>query len=180
VPRVGCGVVKIVKKYARGKNRVFAADDVSTKGGCPNPGRVEPRPEALGHFPGTLQTCRAAAGPPKGMEAPPQTVGVSSASPTTDPTPSRGGRAASAARACFEFVHDEVNSAAVGSATVETGSLRCKICRGRGGTEGSLRESGQFVAARPDEHMMLHCLPERSRSRLLEQAETNMSDDARR
>jgi hypothetical protein len=38
----------------------------------------------------TLQTCWAAAGPPERIEAPSQTVCVSSASPTTDPTPTGG------------------------------------------------------------------------------------------
>jgi hypothetical protein len=38
----------------------------------------------------TLQTCWAAAGPPERMKAPSQTVCVSSASPTTDPTPTGG------------------------------------------------------------------------------------------
>jgi len=120
---------------------------------------------------GTLQTCWAAAGPPERMDAPSHTVGVSSASPTTGPTPRRGGRAASAARAYFEVIHDEVSSVAIGSAAVETFSLRCKTCRGRGGTKGSLRKSGHFVASRAEEHILIHCQPEGSQSDQLERAQ---------
>jgi hypothetical protein len=93
-----------------------------------------------------------------------------------DPTPRRGGRVASAARAYFEVIVDGVNSVAIGTAAVETVSLRCKICRGRGGTKGSLRKSGHFVAARAEEHILLHCQPERSQRHALERARKEVSE----
>jgi hypothetical protein len=104
-----------------------------------------------------------------------QTIGVTSASPIMDPQPRRGGRAASAARACFEVIHDEVNSVTIGSATAETVSLRCKLCRGGGGTKGSLRKSGHFVAFLAEEHVLRHCQPEISQGHELETARNEVS-----
>jgi hypothetical protein len=105
---------------------------------------------------GTLQTSWDPPGSPERMEVPPQTIGVTSASPTMDPTPRRGGRAASAIRASFEVIVDGANRVAIRTATVETVSLRCKICRGRGGMKGSLRKSGHFMASRAQEHLLRH------------------------
>jgi hypothetical protein len=65
---------------------------------------------------------------------------------------------------------------AIGTAAVETVSLRCKICRGRHGTKGSLRKSRHFVAFRAQEHILLHYQPERSQRHVLVRARKEMPE----
>jgi hypothetical protein len=71
---------------------------------------------------------------------------------------------------------DAVNSVAIGTETVEAVLFRCEICSGRGGTKGSLRKSGHFVASHAVEYILLHCQPERSMEEaMLERARKEVS-----